>query len=236
MLKYSGFMSFHHFYMKRPYVPSSLLNSIAILILLTTLAACSIPQAVVDRAPSGEILYQDDFSDPGSGWDRITVENGITNYADGAYQIEVNEPYVDLWANPGLKFEDLHIQVDAIKAGGPDDNVFGVICRSDTRGDNYYFFVVSSDGYYGVGKVIDQKQQLISTTNMLPSSAVKQGEDTNILQASCIGDQLTFSVNGLELVQVQDSELKAGDIGLTAGSFDKPNVDVRFDNLVVTKP
>ena len=103
-------------------------------------------------AQSDNVLFQDDFSDTSSGWDRVSVEDGVTDYADGAYRIFVNTSDSDVWANPGLKFDDVYVEVDATKIGGADDNDYGVICRYQD-GDNFYFFVISSDGYYGVGKV-----------------------------------------------------------------------------------
>jgi len=67
-------------------------------------------------APAGEagILFQDDFSDSGSGWDQVSFETGVTDYADGVYRIYVNEPTVDYWANPGLNFGDVRVEVEAI--------------------------------------------------------------------------------------------------------------------------
>jgi hypothetical protein len=203
---------------------------------LLYLASCSVPQSVIERQPGGFILFQDDFSDPSSGWDQVTSQNGETNYVHGFYRIWVNEPYTDLWANPNLQFKDTRIEVEVTKAGGPEDDVFGVICRSSESGDQYYFFVISSDGYYGIGKVSGQDQKLLSGEKMLPSDLILQGKQTNLLRADCIHDQLIFYVNGQKLAEAQDADYAGGDVGLTAGSFDKPDIDIHFDNLVVTKP
>jgi len=199
------------------------------------LVACSVPEAIVARAPAGEILFKDDFSDPLSGWDQISAPTGETNYDGGSYRIWVNEPYTDLLANPDLNFKDVRIEVEAT-GGGPDDNVFGVICRSNPAGDRYYFFVISSDGYYGIGKVDGADQKLLSAEMMMPSETIRQGKLTNLLRADCIGDRLTFYVNNQKVAEVQDGAYTQGDIGLTAGSFGKQGVDIHFDNLTVAKP
>jgi hypothetical protein len=47
---------------------------------------------------------------------------------------------------------------------------------------------------------------------------------------------LAFNVNGQKLAEVQDRDYLSGDIGLTAGTFTKEGVDIRFDNLMVIKP
>ena len=172
--------------------PSTFWVAAAMLLFGGLLAACDVPQAIVERAPVGQILFQDDFADTNSGWDQVTAESGETNYSEGTYRIWVNELYTDLWANPDLEFTDTRTEVEAKKFGGPDDNIFGLICRSNKAGDQYYYFVISSDGYYGIGKVNGQEQTLLSAEQLLPSDAIHPGRDTNLLQADCIGDRLVF--------------------------------------------
>ena len=188
----------------------------------------------VAEQPTG-VLFQDDFSDPSSGWDRVNVDDGVTDYADGAYRIFVNTSDSDVWANPGLKFDDVYVEVDATKIGGSDDNDYGVICRYQD-GDNFYFFVISSDGYYGVGKVLQGDQQLIGMDSMPPSEVIKKGNVTNHLRAGCVGSKLSLAINGQLLGEYDDTDFTSGDVGLVAGSFSEAGVDVHFDNFVVTKP
>jgi hypothetical protein len=40
-----------------------------------------------------------------------------------------------------------------------------------------------------------------------------------------------FRVNGTVLAEVEDGSYRNGDIGLYAGSFFEPGVEVHFDNL-----
>ncbi len=183
----------------------------------------------------GNVLFQDDFSDTSSGWDRVSVEDGVTDYADGAYRIFVNTSDSDVWANPGLKFDDVYVEVDATKIGGADDNDYGVICRYQD-GDNFYFFVISSDGYYGVGKVLQGEQQLIGVESMPPSEVIKKGNVTNRLRAGCVGSKLSLAINDEPLAEYDDTDFTSGDVGLVAGSFSDAGVDIHFDNFVVLKP
>jgi hypothetical protein len=73
-------------------------------------------------------------------------------------------------------------------------------------------------------------------SEMLPSDAIQTGSGMNHLRADCIGDQLFFYVNGRLLTQVSDSEFPSGDVGILAGTFNEPGVDIVFDNFVVVKP
>jgi serine/threonine protein kinase len=181
------------------------------------------------------LLFYDDFSDPSSGWDRVNVSEGITDYEGGEYRIWVNTSNTDVWANPGLHFTDVSIEVNAAKVGGPDDNDFGIICRYQDV-ENFYFFLIGSDGYYGIGKIKDGSQDLIGMETMLENDVIRIGNTTNRIKADCAGNVLTLYVNGKKLKQVQDSDFASGDVGLIAGTFDQSGVDIHFDEYRVTEP
>lgn len=216
------------------------LKYIAILAVTTTLIlACSL-SGLVNRSSGNstlpeDVLFQDDFGDPSSGWDRVNEIEGITDYTNGVYRILVNTDNTDVWANPGLDFGDTVIEVEARKVGGADDNDLGIICRYQDV-SNYYFFIISSDGFYGIAKVVDGQQELIDLENMEYSEVINQGLDSNQLQADCIGQKLVLFVNGRKLVEVNDSQFSTGDVGLIAGTFDIAGTDIHFDNIVVRKP
>ncbi|MCK4900962.1 MAG: hypothetical protein KAS38_19435 [Anaerolineales bacterium] len=206
--------------------------------LLMASLACSAPffssETDGTELPSN-ILFQDDFSDPSSGWDQVNVEDGLTDYIDGAYRIYVNAINTDIWSNPGLDFTDTQIEVEATKVGGDDNNDFGVICRYQDL-NNFYFLIISSDGYYGVGKVVDGDQQLIGDESMPPSEIIKQADATNIIRADCVGNKLSIHVNGVKLAEYEDTDFTSGDVGLLAGSFENPGTDIHFENFKVFKP
>lgn len=184
---------------------------------------------------SSTTLFSDDFSDASSGWDTVRTDEGITDYENNAYRIYVNMNNQDVWANPGRSFDDVHIAVDATKLGGPDDNDFGVQCRYQDV-DNFYVFIISSDGYYGIGKVANGEQQLIGMETLDTSDAILQGQATNHIEAECKGNQLTLWANGVKLYTTQDSDYASGDVGLMAGTYDVVGTDISFDNFIVTQP
>jgi hypothetical protein len=208
------------------------------IILILTLA-CSFSQVsrLFGEYPqnSGDLLFQDGFSDPSSGWDRVQSQGGMTDYENDRYRIVVDAANADYWTNPGLSFMDVMVDVDAGKNAGPDDNDYGVLCRyQDT--ENFYFFIISSDGYYGIGIVESGEQRLLEPPQMYQSDAIIPGNAANHLQAICHGSQLTMYVNGDLVAEASDSTFAEGDIGLIVGSFDEPGVDIWFDNLMVRNP
>jgi len=210
--------------------------SFAIIMLSFGTVSCIVLEEKVIPSASGDLLFKDGFSHTRSGWDRVQKGDYIADYAEGVYRIYVSKPNVDIWSSPDLSFEDAIIQVDATKGGGPDDNNFGIFCRMDENASRFYYFVISSDGYYGIGKMTGGQQILLGDDVMQPSEHIHQGYAQNHIQAECVGERLSLSVNGNQIAEVIDQEYSAGQVGLLAGSFDTPGVDIYFDDFLVTKP
>lgn len=189
-------------------------------------------------AQDSDIIFQDDFSNKSNNWDEVRIEGeGLTDYEGEAYQIRVDTVNTDVWANPeDQSFTNVRVEVQATKqAGGTDNNDFGLICRYQDE-SNFYFFIISSDGYFGIGKVKDGAQELIGNDNMMPSDAINQGDAVNQIRADCNGTILTLYVNGQEVDSQIDSDFTAGNVGLIAGTFEDTYTDILFDNFTVKKP
>jgi hypothetical protein len=210
------------------------------LLLISLSLACVLPVGSVPATPqdqnvaSGSILFQDDFSQPITGWDRFQANGGIMDYDGGGYRFLVNDLNTNFWSTPHKNFADVRLEVDTGKLAGPDENRIGLICRYS--GDDYYFFLISSDGYYGIGIFKGGQATLLGQSEMQASTSINKGLAINHLRADCAGDKLALYVNGFETTSVQDTTLKSGDVGMLAGTFNQPGVDVVFDNFVVLKP
>jgi hypothetical protein len=204
------------------------------------LAACG--PSVPPRASEPGILFRDDFAQTTSGWDSHSGADLTTDYVDGRYLIAVEEPGVDVWARPGLTLTDVVFEAETQYAAGPANNEYGLICRYERRGDgrnSFYFFFVSSDGYYALGKVVGDVRTILNPEvgSFQPSDAIRlEPEATNTLTATCDGDRLALEVNGVQVGAFTDGELRRGDIGLIAGTFDEGGVRIHFDNVVVREP
>ena len=205
------------------------------LIMSIFLSACQSTWIAALVAQPGQPIYHDDFSNPGSGWVQTTNTDGAMGYDQGTYRMQVQSPLYDLQAVSGQSFTDAQIEVDATLQSGPLYNRFGLICRHLDLKD-FYFFAVSSDGYYAVGKVKDGVTSLLGQEMMAYSSFILKGNNTNHLRFDCIGSTLKGYVNGQTLGITQDADFSRGDAGLMSGSFDEGGVDLRFDNFVVIKP
>lgn len=216
------------------------MNKKYILLLLAALLLTSIACSLFSTTASDpNVLFEDDFSRTDSGWDRVKNETGETDYNNDAYRMVVKTPKSDIWANPGKSFDgDVRVEVDVTKVAGELDDDFGLICRysGDPATPNFYYFQASSDGFVVIGKKNAERSSYLSSEEMEPNDAVKQGLTTNHLRADCIGNTLTLYVNGQQVASATDDELVSGDVGLMAGTFDIPLAEFSFDNFVVRKP
>lgn len=197
------------------------------LLLVACQPATPVPQ-------SGDTLFYDNFTNPTSGWDRFTSAEGTMDYDGSGYRFLVNALQTNFWSTPGKSFKDARMEVDVAKLSGPNENRIGLICRF-VEG-NYYFFMVSSDGYYTIGKYIGGNIIQLGQSEMLYNSSIHTGLAVNHLRADCIGNTLTLYVNGNPVAQAQDVDFTEGDVGLLVGTFSEPGVDVIFDNFVVLQP
>jgi hypothetical protein len=181
----------------------------------------------------------DDFSDLSSGWTPASMASSApfdeADYGDGVYRIKVIQANSDIWATPGLELDDTSIEVDAIKVGGDRNNRFGILCRAQGPG-KFYVFLISSDGYYGIGKINGTNYQLLGSQAMLPSEKIPKGSAYLRLRADCIQDSLVLFVNGEKIFEVKDEEYQKGDVGILAGAYNSGGADILFDNFAVYKP
>jgi hypothetical protein len=204
------------------------------LLLTLFLTSCSSAKTpVLPTAKSGDVLYKEEFEKNTSGWDRISNKEGIMDYDGGGYRMLVQQPDFNLWSTPNKNFGDVRVEADVFRLNGPDENRQGLMCRYQ-HGD-YYFFIISNDGYYAIGKFIGGQTLLLGQEEMQPSEFI-QKQAVNHLRADCIGNKLTFYINYDQVASTQDTDFKNGDVGLLAGAFTKSGVDVLFDHFVVIQP
>jgi hypothetical protein len=208
-------------------------------IVLVSLACSfsSISTPSTSGGQSSNILFQDDFSNTKSGWSTRSNSGDSMDYSNGAFRIFLNSTMTDLVAQAGQSLPaDVVIDVDVTKAGGTDNNDFGVTCRMKDL-NNFYFFETSSDGYAVVGMFLDNKMSYLSSEAMAKVDGVNAGSTLNHIRAECVGSSLKMYVNGNLVASATDSTFTSGgDVGLIAGSFSDSGVDIQFDNLIVTKP
>jgi hypothetical protein len=186
-------------------------------------------------AQPGEKLFWDEFSDASGNWPQGSDANGSVGIANGEYRIQVFSPHYQVIAAPGHIFRDVQVEAEATWLAGPVQNSFGLACRS-SNANSYYFFVISNDGYYALGKIKNGLTTLLGQEMMAYSTAITQGEGSYHLRLDCIGKSLKGIVNGQLIAMSEDADFSSGKVGLVAGALDAPGVDVAFDHFIVYQP
>jgi hypothetical protein len=182
------------------------------------------------------IIMEDDFSSTDSGWPEGEDEFSSSYYVNDAFEVSIFvEDYIS-WVYMNDYYQNMIIEVDATFFGGGDDNSFGVICRHADE-DNFYVFVISADGYLGIGKTIDGGEiTIIENENLESSDAINMGFATNHIKAACIDETFTMWVNGQLVAEVQDSSISSGSYGMFVGTFSSTETAISFDNLKILQP
>ena len=242
--------------------------------LLTASRSVASWQHYIIAGDAGALLYTASF-DGGSGdgfngdWSQYPGRLSA-QIADNQMQITIGAESSGAYSVALPHFGDFDLHVDTQAIDGPIDNSYGVVFRLQNKDnnlvedDNYYLFLVSSDGYYQVSRAINGKQKELST--WIQSDAVKQGLNVvNTLQVTARGDQFRFFINdqpvtlcipddpnaqstvnpldgscmgGAMKDVLTDDTIPSGQIGVVAKSTDTggEGVIAAFDNLLVYAP
>jgi hypothetical protein len=209
-------------------------------LLLVLVAGCQgDPFGREDGCVAEGTLFSDDFTgDDDCGWAAYNQGGAVVTIEEGTLRLSSSQPGQVWWTNPGRNFEDVIITVEAQQVSGPDDNAYGIMCRYQNE-QNFYVFLISGDGFYAIGKYQTgnpQIEYLSGGGQYQYSDVINQGAATNRMRVSCIGNELSLTVNGLPLASVSDPSFVIGDIGAAVSTFQPGTAVVAFDSLRVVAP
>lgn len=178
------------------------------------------------------ILMKDDFSDPASGWEEYSNEDGQAGYSDGVYLVETYNPDIYAWGVAGQHYDDIRIEVDVTitQTNSALNDGFGVDCRTQENGDGYGFRI-SSDGYASIEVFEDNEGSLIA--DWIATDAIHTDGSPNHLTVICQGDHLSLLVNDMNVAEAEDDTFSSGDIALSAIAYDEGSIIAEFDDIIV---
>ena len=217
-----------------------IIRPLLLMLALLSLAACSIVSGPsTDACNENGALLRDDFSgEQTCGWREYNQGGAVVEIAEGTLNISTSQTGQIWWTNVGRNFNDVIVTVQARQTNGPNNNAYGVLCRYQDE-NNFYIFLISGDGYYAIGKYESGSEQITYLTpnqEYVFSDLINQGVATNLLRVSCVGNELSLSVNGLPLVSVTDNSFTGGDVGLGVSTLEPGTAVVQFDDLLVLAP
>lgn len=194
------------------------------------------PTSIATLTATQEIvLFADDFSDPTSGWPTIQNAQGEYGYHQDGYHIFVYEIDAVFWAKTNRQDDNVSIYVDASPVTAGTNGYYGLLCR--IRDDqNFYYFVIRSNGDYNIGKYKNAEFQPLFSEVWRQNNAINQGGQTNKLKADCAGSTLRFYVNDRLVGEVIDTDFASGFSGIVAAALDTQGFEVTFNNFRITRP
>jgi tRNA A-37 threonylcarbamoyl transferase component Bud32 len=195
---------------------------------------------------SPQVILNDDFSDPSSGWkEQEFSDGGGSMYSSGNFQLkrwgETQWAYAQY--REGMEsgnFSDFSIQVDVTPV--QDNVVSGIVFRRVSPYE-FYVFQINTNGYFRLLRAGEADYlywaPLIDWTE---STALKPGISTNRLMVIALGDTFSLYANGQPLSTIQDDSYPHGWFGLFQGLDEMGGVVnrewmyINFDNARISVP
>jgi len=199
-------------------------------VLLATLCSRAMPA----RACMGTtVLLQDDFKTMEANWGQpsalISVQNGHL-ILKPALNTETEA------LNNGNVFTDMDACVDVMATAlGPEmQHSYGGLVFWATDLSNYYEFMVSGTGTYGIFRRLAGRW--ITVVNFTLNAAVKKGvNQTNQLRVVTKGNQAALYINGTQMTSLSGQPpAGGGEIGLSGAAGTKTQAVWQFSNLKIT--
>lgn len=185
------------------------------------------------------ILWEDDFSDINSGWERYRHGDGVLDYleAEGVYQMQMTQEGNFYWVSMEGPFTDLVMEIDVSQVDGPEGSLFGVMCRFDSTQLNGVVFAITSLGQAGIGTIENFSFTPLAGGELTAFDSINTGlEAINTMEVVCVGDSVRLAVNGDVLIELNAPDVQGDQFGLVVDSSFGSGVDVYFDNLFIYQP
>jgi len=186
-------------------------------------------------APFANLLFQDNFTSTSTGWDQEHDADYTLEYKNGSYHFVVNAKNGGQSVWHGDNYTNVSVAVDATLNAAPVDGMVGVTCRY-TNNVGGYSFEYAKNGTYGI-YIYQQGGPDILDENTLDPNTINPTGPTHI-QGICDGSTLTLVLNGVALMQVDDSTYTSGGAGLIVrtGNSGTGGIDVSFNQFVIRGP
>ena len=182
---------------------------------------------------NARILYQDEFRNPFSGWDRGRIDNFVVRYAGLQYyrvQAQDVENQFITSVPSEREYGDVNIDLRAngeAESGG--DFRYGLVFRRS--GEQYYAFIISP---------------VAKTWHFLKSSSagletLREGTDERMrgldtketLRVETYGSTFLVFINDRFIDQISDPDYASGEVGLFVETIDSLDAIIRFDSLII---
>lgn len=186
----------------------------------------------------GESGYLETFENSRAWSD--TEQEGVSGaVVDEQLHLTVDLPESMFYTTMGRRnLEDGVFELDVQALDGSAESAFGLVFRATPNSTDFYYFLVSVDGFYSIGGCqngcLEGDLIRIADNMWIQSDAIEQGlNQPHSLRVEAIGDSLAYFINGVEIGRFSNTAIPKGDIGILLQTFDS-SATVAFDNLRFT--
>lgn len=203
-------------------------------VLLTGLACALLAGTAAGQpaatAPPTRVVF-DDFSNPTTGWRQHAPNGGIEMaYRDGTYQVLMTTPTPLQLIDSGVpRFANGVVSVDLANSAGSGAHPQGVFVRAQDV-DNYYGFVVQSDGTYTIYRWEGGRYFGLTLPNERLPEGLYLADGLNAIDVIADGTILRFFLNYREVFSLPDAKWNDGTTGLIVGNLSFDPAGTVFDN------
>ena len=188
--------------------------------------------------PSPAVILSDDFSS--AHWGTGTDADSSVEYANSALQVIVYTKNYFVWSTPNDQdYQNVHLEVTAIKNGTDSTTSFGLMCNQQVGADNsFYYFAIAPNGQYVIAKSTAGESDVILTNNAqwASSDLIATNAASYRIGADCGNGTLTLYVDGQQIDSVSDASYASGGIALfTSTSNEVVSSNISFDDFLMTE-
>jgi hypothetical protein len=195
-------------------------------------ATAQAASSVTDTPPN--LLLEDDFSDPASGFAVLSDADGGVEYSDGALQFTVLTDGVR-WYSPSARVDALNVVIEANVqlVSGPPLGEIALLCRWKDL-NNFTALALRADGAAAIWLVRGGETSMLQDWAFAPSVDMVPGQLLQ-LRATCTEDELRLEAGGRTVVSMAEPATTSGDVALMAGLGEPGQLKVLFEDLRVDR-
>jgi SH3 domain-containing protein len=187
-------------------------------------------------ATSEPVLYRDDFTNPGTGWDDAKLGDYFVGYhPPESYHIEIDSPNekVPLIEPTRTSYGDVTLELEvfaaASKTSPNGDYRYGLVLRR--AGGQYYAFTISP-----VSKkwaFLKVSPNGVETLKEGTDDSIHGPDEKDVLRVDAMGSNFLLHINDHYVDPVTDASYAQGEVGLYAESLDNPKIHIHFDTFFI---
>jgi len=193
--------------------------------------------------PEASKLYEDEFTDPSSGWPNEDVEGEpfrVGYHPPDFYHVEPRAANETTVVSEGQEFEDVTVKsvvfVDHTETENGDYR-YGLVVRRMAEEPFYAFTVSPRSGTWYVLKSSPSGLETLAEGSVdtlrgfAPAGFTPDKRDK--LRVDAQGSTLAFHINDEPIVQVSDPDYASGEIGFFVENFDETLTHIHYESLTV---